>query len=164
MKQSGRLLLLVLSFSSVQFNSVAQSCPTLCDPMKCNTPGLLVHNNSWHLPKHMSIESVMPCNHLILCRPISSCLQSFPASVQFVSVTQLFNIDSDVGTGQSSHAHVLTVCVCHDMVLTVGQSPQQEDEGGENSYTPEYSHKANSTYDSVVEYGCVSHWVADSHV
>ena len=131
--------------------------------MKCNTPGLLVHNN-WHLPKLMSIESVMPCNHLILCRPISSCLQSFPASVQFVSVTQLFNIDSDVGTGQSSHAHVLTVCVCHDMVLTVGQSPQQEDEGGDNSYTPEYSHKANSTYNGMVEDGCVSHWVADSHV
>ena len=34
------------------------------------------------------------------------------------------DIDSDVGTGQSSNAHVLTVCVCHDMVLTVGQSPQ----------------------------------------
>ena len=29
---------------SVQFNSVAQSCPTLCDPMNCSTPGLLVHH------------------------------------------------------------------------------------------------------------------------
>ena len=28
---------------SVQFSSVAQSCPTLCDPMDCSTPGLLVH-------------------------------------------------------------------------------------------------------------------------
>ena len=27
-------------FSSVQFNSVAQSCPTLCDSMNCSTPGL----------------------------------------------------------------------------------------------------------------------------
>ena len=27
----------------VQFSSVAQSCPTLCDPMDCNTPGFPVH-------------------------------------------------------------------------------------------------------------------------
>ena len=30
--------------SSVQFTSVAQSCPTLCDPMNCSTPGLPVHH------------------------------------------------------------------------------------------------------------------------
>ena len=30
--------------SSVQFSSVAQSCPTLCDPMSCSTPGLPVHH------------------------------------------------------------------------------------------------------------------------
>ena len=29
---------------SVQFSSVAQSCPTLCDPMDCSTPGFLVHH------------------------------------------------------------------------------------------------------------------------
>ena len=32
----------------VQFSSVAQSCPTLCDPMNCSTPGLPVHH---HLPE-----------------------------------------------------------------------------------------------------------------
>ena len=37
--ESGRLL-----FSSVQFSSVAQSCPTLCDPMNRSTPGLPVHH------------------------------------------------------------------------------------------------------------------------
>ena len=31
-------------FSSVQFSSVTQSCPTLCDPMNCSTPGLPVHH------------------------------------------------------------------------------------------------------------------------
>ena len=35
-------------FSSVQFSTVAQSCPTLCDPMNCSTPGLPVHH---HLPE-----------------------------------------------------------------------------------------------------------------
>ena len=33
-----------LSINSVQFCSVTQSCPTLCDPMDCSTPGLPVHH------------------------------------------------------------------------------------------------------------------------
>ena len=33
-----------LGLTSVQFNSVTQSCPTLCDPMNCSTPGLPVHH------------------------------------------------------------------------------------------------------------------------
>ena len=33
-----------LQGASVQFSSVAQSCPTLCDPMNCSTPGLPVHH------------------------------------------------------------------------------------------------------------------------
>ena len=37
----------------------------------------------------MSIESVIPSNHLILCHPLSSCLQSFPASGSF-PMSQLF--------------------------------------------------------------------------
>ena len=48
-----------------QFSSVAQSCPTLCNPMDCSTPGLPVHHQ---LPE--SIESVMPSSHLILCHPL----------------------------------------------------------------------------------------------
>ena len=54
----------------VQFSSVAQSCLTLCDPMDCSTPGLLSITNSWNLHKFMSIESVKPSSHLILCRPL----------------------------------------------------------------------------------------------
>ena len=33
-----------ISSVSLQFSSVAQSCPTLCDPMNRNTPGLPVHH------------------------------------------------------------------------------------------------------------------------
>ena len=54
---------------SVQFSSVAQSCPTLCDPMNCSTPGLPVHHQLLEFTKLMSVESVMPYNHLILCHP-----------------------------------------------------------------------------------------------
>ena len=53
--------------SSVQFSSVTQSCPTLCDPIDWSTLGFLSITNSQSLLKLMSIESVMPSNHLILC-------------------------------------------------------------------------------------------------
>ena len=53
-----------------QFSSVTQSCPTLCDPMDCSMPGFAVLHNSWSLLRLMSIELVMPTNHLILCRPL----------------------------------------------------------------------------------------------
>ena len=71
---------------SVQFSSVAQSCPTLWDPMVFATAACqasLSITNSWSLPKLVSIESVMPSNHLILCHPFFSHLQSFPASGSF---------------------------------------------------------------------------------
>ena len=54
----------------LQFSSVAQSCPTVCDPMNRSMPGLPIHHQLQSLPKLMSIESVMPSNHLILCRPL----------------------------------------------------------------------------------------------
>ena len=44
----------------------------------------LSFTNPQSLPKLMSIESVMPFNHLFLCRPFSYCLQSFPASGSFL--------------------------------------------------------------------------------
>ena len=63
------LILLFLTFQSVQLNSVAQSCPTLCDPVNHSMPVLSVHHQPRSLPKLMSIESVMPSSHLILCHP-----------------------------------------------------------------------------------------------
>ena len=57
-------------FSSVQFSSVAQSCPTLWDSMACSTPDFLSIINAQSLLKLMSIELVMLSNHLILCRPL----------------------------------------------------------------------------------------------
>ena len=50
--------------AAVQSSSVAQSCPTLCDPMDRASLSI---TNSRSLCKLMSIESVMPSNHLILC-------------------------------------------------------------------------------------------------
>ena len=43
-KNSSRNSFYAFQFSSVQFSSFAQSCPTLCDPMNCSTRGLPVHH------------------------------------------------------------------------------------------------------------------------
>ena len=48
---------------------VTKLCPTLCDPMNYSTPGFLSFTISQSLLKFMSIESVMPSNHLVLCHP-----------------------------------------------------------------------------------------------
>ena len=68
-------------------SSVTQSCPTLflCVCMSNSlSPGTIAHHaslsitNSQSLPKLMSIESVMPSNHLILCRPLLLLPSIFP--------------------------------------------------------------------------------------
>ena len=69
---------------SVQFSSVAQSGLTLCSPLDCSTPGLLVIINSRSSPKLMSIELVMSSSHLILCRPLLL-LPLIPPSIRVFS-------------------------------------------------------------------------------
>ena len=62
--------------------SVAQSCPTVSDPVDCSTPGLSI-TNSQNLLKLMSFELVIPSNHVILCRPLLFLPLIFPASGSF---------------------------------------------------------------------------------
>ena len=61
-----------------QFSSVAQSSPTLCDPMNRSMPGLSI-TKSRSPPKPKSIESVMPSSHLILCCPLLLLPSIFPS-------------------------------------------------------------------------------------
>ena len=55
---------------SQQFGSGTQLYLTLCDPMNRSTPGLPVHHQLLESTQTMSIEPVMPSNHLILCCPL----------------------------------------------------------------------------------------------
>ena len=68
----------------IQFSSVTQSCPTLCNPMNRSTPGLPVHHQLPEFTQTMSIESVMPSSHLILCRPLLL-LPPIPPSIRVFS-------------------------------------------------------------------------------
>ena len=81
----GRKVLTNLS----QFSSVAQSCPTLCDPMNHNMPGLLVHHQ---LPEftqthiHQVVDAIQPSHPLSSPSPPApnpSQHQSFPMSLLF---------------------------------------------------------------------------------
>ena len=63
---------------------VAKLCPTLCSPMDCSTPGFLVLHCLLEFAQTMSIESVMPSNHLILCHPLLF-LPSISASIRVFS-------------------------------------------------------------------------------
>ena len=69
----------IYSQSCFQFSSVAQLCLILCDPVDCSMPGLPVHQQPWSLLKLMSIELVMPSNHLILCHPLLLLPSIFPS-------------------------------------------------------------------------------------
>ena len=102
--QSANLTLgLTLSAESYQFTSVQ----SLSHVRLFATPWTIAHQaslsitNSWSPPKLMSIESVMPSNHLIL----SSCPQSFPASGSF-QMSQLF-ASGGQNTGVSALTSVL---------------------------------------------------------
>ena len=65
-------------------SSVSQSCSTLCNPMNRSTPGLPTINNSQSSLKLISIESVMPSRHLILCHPLLL-LPPIPSSIRVFS-------------------------------------------------------------------------------
>ena len=64
-----------------QFSSVAQLCLTLCDPIDCSIPVFLSITNFRSLLELMSIESVMPSNHLILCHPLPLPPSIFPSII-----------------------------------------------------------------------------------
>ena len=79
------------TLAPVQFSSVAQSCPTLCNPMNrsmppCPSPtqASLSITNSRNPPKPMSIESVTSSNHLTLCHPLLL-LPPIPPSIRVFS-------------------------------------------------------------------------------
>ena len=74
-----------LQFSSFQFSSITQSCPPLCDPMDCSTPGLPVHHQ---LPEftqthvHWVDDAIQPSHPLSFL--FSPALNSVPESGSFL--------------------------------------------------------------------------------
>ena len=80
-----------------QFSSVAQSCPTVCDPIDCSMPGFPVHHQ---LPELAQIHAhrVSDVIHLI---PFFSSLQHFPASGSFLRTQFLTSGVQSIGISAS---------------------------------------------------------------
>ena len=87
------LLQLNETLVSVQFSLVAQSCPTLCDPVNCSTPGLPVHHK---LPEftqthvHRVSDAIQPSH------PLSSPFSPAPNPSQHQSLFQWVNSSHEV--------------------------------------------------------------------
>ena len=110
-----KTLIFVKRIISVQFSSVAQSCPTLCDPMNRSTPGLPVHHQLPEFNPNMCIESVIPSSHLILCHPLLL-LPPIPPSIRVfltstrsdLSYFRLFSCTQPIG-GYSESILVIAI-------------------------------------------------------
>ena len=91
--EAAELLITPHPFSSVQFSSVAQSCPTLCDPMNRSTPGLPVHHQ---LPEftqthiHRVSDAIQPSH------PLPSPSPPAPNPSQHQSLFQWVNSSHEV--------------------------------------------------------------------
>ena len=94
-----RTYMVILNKGSVQFSSVAQSCPTLCDAMNCSMPGLPVHHQ---LPEftqthvHWVSDAIQPSH------PLSSPSAPAPNPSQHQSLFQWVNSLHEVARVQST--------------------------------------------------------------
>ena len=78
-------------FSSVQFSSVTQSCPTLCDHMDCSTPGLPVHHQLPELTQthvHWVSDAIQPSHPLSSPSHPTFNLSQYQGLFQWVSSLQ----------------------------------------------------------------------------
>ena len=82
----------VILIYSFQFSSVAQSCPTLCDPMDCSTPGLPVHHQlleSTQTHVHWVGDAIQPSHPLSSPSPLLPLPSIFPSITVFSNESAL---------------------------------------------------------------------------
>ena len=73
---------------SLPFSSVTQSCPTLCDPMDCSTPGFPVHQQFPELTQslvHQVSDAIQPSHPLLSPSPLTFNLSQHQGLFQGVS-------------------------------------------------------------------------------
>ena len=122
-----------------QFSSVQSlSCVWLfATPWTAALQASLSIFNSCSLLKLMSIESVMPFNHLILVVSFSSCLQSFPASGSFPMRQFFTSGGQSIGVSVSASVLPMNIQDWFPLRLT-GWSPCSPRDSQESSPTPQF--------------------------
>ena len=88
--------------SPVQFSSISSHVRLIAAPWTAACQASLSITNSWSWLKLMSIESVMPSNHLILCRPLLLLTSVFPSIWVFSSESVLVSGGQSIGTSASA--------------------------------------------------------------
>ena len=101
----------------VQFSSVAQSCPTLCDPMDWGTPGFPAHHQLPELAQTCPLSPWCHPNISSFVVPFSYHLQSFPASGSF-PMSQFFALGGQ-SIGASASASDLSMQLELVLIKTV---------------------------------------------
>ena len=99
--------------------SRAKLCPILCDPINCSTWGFSVLN---YLPVYAQTHAHWvrdAINHLILCHPLSSCPQPFPASGSFQMIWLFVSHSQSFGASASASVLPMTIQGWFPLGLTV---------------------------------------------
>ena len=91
---------LIVLLQSVQFSSVAQSCPTLCDPMNCSTPGLPVHHQ---LPEFTQTHVYQVGDAIQPSHPLSSPFPPAPNPCHHLQLSKYFPKQSEFHWISSRH-------------------------------------------------------------
>ena len=118
------------SHNSVQFSSVTQLCPTLCDPMNHSTPGLPVHHQLPEFTRLKSIESVMPSSHLILCCPLLLLPPILPSIRVFSNESTLHMRCPKYWSFSFSHFHALEQEMATHSSVLAWRIPGTREPGG----------------------------------
>ena len=111
---------------SVQFSSVAQSCPTLCNPMNCSMPGLPVHHQFPEFTQthiHRVCDAIQPSHPLLSPSPPApnpSQHQSFfPMSQLFAWGGQSTGVSGPINSRFLLFIYILyvhSVCICPSQI------------------------------------------------
>ena len=114
---------------SVQFSSVTQLCPTLCNPINCSTPGLPVHHQ---LPEFTQTHAHRVSDAIQPSHPLSSPSPPAPNPSQHQSLFQWVNSSHEVAKVLASvlasitrhiHSRVLFLLWLHPFILSGVISP-----------------------------------------
>ena len=125
-------------FSSVQFSSVAQSCPTLCDPMNHSTPGLPVHHQFLEFTQthvHRVSDTIQPSH------PLSSPFPPAPNPSQHQRLFQWVNSSPEVAKVlefQLQHHSFQRTPRAHLLQNGLVGSPCSPRDSQESSPTPQF--------------------------
>ena len=121
----------------LQFTSVAQSCPTLCDPMDNSTPGLPLHHQLPELTQihvHWVSDAIQPSHPVV---PFS-CPLSFPPSGSF-QMSQLFaSGGQSIGVSASTSVLPMNIQDWSPLGWTGWISLQSKGLSQESSPTPQF--------------------------